>query len=141
MSTIEEKVRAQARAFDNLRDFENRHLVGADELKYLLEFENKLSPQNAVDFWGIETSPKIWLAAANLCANDLGTFVANKNGGIHFILICSDMLGSPTEVVSATEVIKVNEAFLAEGWRGAMKWVAKKRGIKMVGAVCGNFKV
>lgn len=135
MSTIEEKVRAQARAFDNLRDFENRHLVGADELKYLLEFENKLSPQNAVDFWGIETSPKIWLAAANLCANDLGTFVANKNGGIHFILICSDMLGSPTEVVSATEVIKVNEAFLAEGWRGAMKWVAKKRGIKMVGVV------
>lgn len=135
MSTIEEKVRAQARAFDNLRDFENRHLVGSKELRYLLELENKMSTQKPVDYWSVETPPKFWLAAANLCANDLGTFVSNKNGGINFILICSDMLGSPTELVSATEVVKVNEAFLAESWRGAMKWVAKKRGIKMVGVV------
>ena len=135
MSTIEEKVRAQARAFDNLRDFENRHLVDPKELEYLLELESKMSTQTPVDYWSVETPPKFWLAAANLCANDLGTFVPNKKGGINFILICSDMLGSPTELVSATEVIKVNEAFLAEGWRGAMKWVAKKRGIKMVGVV------
>lgn len=94
-----------------------------------------MSTQKPVDYWSVETPPKFWLAAANLCANDLGTFVPNKNGGINFVLICSDMLGSPTELVSATEVIKVNEAFLAEGWRGAMKWVAKKRGIKMVGTI------
>lgn len=135
MSTIKEKVRAQARAFDNLRDFENRHLIGPKELEYLLELESKMSTQKPVDYWSVETPPKFWLAAANLCANDLGTFVPNKNGGINFVLICSDMLGSPTELVSATEVVKVNEAFLAEGWRGAMKWVAKKRGIKMVGVV------
>jgi len=130
MSTIKEKVRAQARACENRRDFENRHLVGPVELECLLEFESKLSPKNAVDFWSVETSPKIWLAAANLCANDLGTFVPNKNGGINFILICSDMLGSPAELVPAMEVIKVNEVFLAEGRRGVMKWVDRKRGNK-----------
>ncbi len=132
MSTIEEKVRAQARAFDNLRGFENRHLVGPKELKYLLEFENKMSTQTPVDYWSVETPPKFWLAAANLCANDLGCFVPSEDGKIHFIVICNDIFypAADTETISVNEVTKVNEAFLAENWRGVMKWIAKKRGIK-----------
>jgi len=131
MSTIKEKVRAQARACENRRDFENRHLVGPVELKYLLELERKGLACNAVDFWSVETPSKIWLAAANLVANDLG-FFTSKDNKLDFFLICSDIFhpAADTEHVPVNEVIKVNEAFLAEGWRGAMKWIVKKRGIK-----------